>query len=90
MPDSRGFRNLTQIACMVHNKECSDSSAVDESFNMSFLIRKEGRRRGWLSDTEFVIGRHFRCQVPSTGRCCGLLPELPLVRPWLSTCPLED
>ena len=64
MPNSRDFRILTQIGCVAHNKECSDSSADDESFNMSFLIRKEGRRKRWLFDAGFVVGRHFRCQVP--------------------------
>jgi hypothetical protein len=39
MPNSRDFGILAQIGCVVHNKKCSQSSIVDDSFNILFLIK---------------------------------------------------
>jgi hypothetical protein len=39
MPDNRDLGILAQVGCMVHNKECSYSSTVDDSFNVVFPVR---------------------------------------------------
>ena len=37
--NSRDLGTLAQIGCVVHNKECSQSSIMDNSFNMVFRVR---------------------------------------------------
>ena len=39
VPNGRDLRIFAQVSCVVHNKECSYSSIVDDSFNMLFLIK---------------------------------------------------
>ena len=39
MLNSRDFGILAQIGCVIYNKECSQSSIVDDSFNVFFLVR---------------------------------------------------
>jgi hypothetical protein len=39
MPDSRDLGILAQVGCVVHNKEYSYSSTVDDSFNVVFPVR---------------------------------------------------
>jgi hypothetical protein len=39
MPDSRDLGILTQVGCVVYNKEYSYSSIVDDSFNVVFPVR---------------------------------------------------
>jgi hypothetical protein len=39
MLNSRDLRILAQVGCVVHNKECSESSVANDSFNMLFLVR---------------------------------------------------
>ena len=48
---------FAQIGCVVHNKECSQSSIVDDSFNMLFLCQKP-RKEEMIS--RCLIGR---CQI---------------------------
>jgi hypothetical protein len=45
MPYSGDLDILAQVGSVIHNKECSQSSIVDDSFNMLFLVRNRGRRR---------------------------------------------
>ena len=46
MPNSGDLGIIAQIDFVAHNKECSQFSIVDDSFNMLFLIRNRGRGRG--------------------------------------------
>jgi hypothetical protein len=39
MLNSRDFGILAQIGRVIYNKECSQSSIVDRSFNTLFLVR---------------------------------------------------
>ena len=39
IPNRRDLGILPQIGCVVHNKEYSYSSIVDDSFNMLFRVR---------------------------------------------------
>jgi hypothetical protein len=68
MPIRGDIRILTQVGCMAHNKECSDSSAAGDSFNMSFLIRKEGGKEEEEngcsmpdSSSEGILGTRCSC-----------------------------
>jgi hypothetical protein len=62
MPNTGDFRILTQVDCMVRNKECSDSSSIDDTFNMSFLIRKGGRKEGRKKERK-KKGMVVRCRI---------------------------
>jgi hypothetical protein len=39
MPDNKDLRILAQVNCVVHNKECSYFSTINNSFNMVFPVR---------------------------------------------------
>ena len=50
---------------MIHNKEYSHSSAIGDSFNMSFLIRKKEEGDGYSmpdSSSEDILGTRYLCR----------------------------
>jgi hypothetical protein len=45
MPDRRGLRIFTEVGSVVDNKEFLESSFAENSFSMSFPVRKRGGGR---------------------------------------------
>ena len=59
MPDRRDLRIFAQVGSVIDNKEFLESPFAENSFSMSFPVRKRRGGRDWLVDAGFIGRRHF-------------------------------